>query len=116
MTGIHCLSLATADLERHAAIMSAVLGGDGEPIQDDQLKARGVRFEVGSHILEYLTPNESSSPVATHLASNAPVPYRVSLTQGELLRQGLNSGSLRSGSVPKVNRALRMKIVAAVTP
>ena len=78
VTGIHCLSLATADLERHAAIMSAVLGGDGEPIQDDQLKARGVCFEVGSHILEYLTPNESSSPVGAHLASNAPVPYRVS--------------------------------------
>lgn len=78
VTGIHCLSLATADLERHAAIMSAVLGGDGEPIQDDQLKARGVRFEVGSHILEYLTPNVANSPLQAHLDANKPVPYRVS--------------------------------------
>ncbi len=78
VTGIHCLSLATAELDRHAAIMSAVLGGDGEPIQDDGLKARGVRFKVGAHILEYLTPNVANSPLQAHLDENRPVPWCVS--------------------------------------
>lgn len=82
-TGIHCLSLATEDAGRHAAIMGAVLGQTGKPIMDDELGASGMRFEVGSHVLEYLSPRDSSSPLHAHLASNAPAPYRVSFnTEG----------------------------------
>ncbi|MCY4539416.1 MAG: VOC family protein [Chloroflexi bacterium] len=77
-TGIHCLSLATEDAGRCAAIMGAVLGQDGQPIMDDELGASGMRFEVGSHVLEYLAPRDSSSPLHAHLAKKAPAPYRVS--------------------------------------
>lgn len=78
VTGIHCLSLATADTERYGAIMGAVLGRDGQSFVDDELGASGIRFQVGSHVLEYLSPKDSSSPLRAHLAGNRPAPYRVS--------------------------------------
>lgn len=78
VTGIHCLSLATEDAGRYAAIMGAVLGQNGQAFRDDKLGASGIRFEVGSHVLEYLSPRDSSSPLRAHLAAKAPAPYRVS--------------------------------------
>ncbi len=77
VTGIHCLSLATASIERDAGIMSAVLKREGQSF-DDALGASGIRFAVGTHQLEYLAPKDKSSPVQTHLAANAPAPYAVS--------------------------------------
>ena len=78
VTGIHCLSLAAEDAGRYAAIMGAVLGQDGQASIDEDLGASGIRFEVGSHILEYLSPRDPSSPLRAHLAANRPAPYRVS--------------------------------------
>ena len=77
-TGIHCLSLATADAGRYGAIMGAVLGQGGQPFVDDELGASGIRFEVGAHFLEYLSPRDPSSPLRAHLAGKRPAPYRVS--------------------------------------
>ena len=78
VTGIHCLSLATADAGRCGAIMGAVLAQDGRAFMDDELGASGIRFEIGSHVLEYLSPRDPASPLQTHLAGNRPAPYRVS--------------------------------------
>ena len=83
VTGISCLSLATADLDGHAGIMAAVLRAEGQPIMDDVSLVRGIRLSVGSHTLEYLTPNQADSALQRHLDANRPVPYRVSfLTTG----------------------------------
>ena len=78
VTGIHCLSLAAEDAGRYATIMGAVLGQDGQASIDEDLGASGIRFEVGSHVLEYLSPRDPSSPLRAHLAANRPAPYRVS--------------------------------------
>ena len=83
VTGIHCLSLATAKIERDAGIMSAVLKREGQPFDDDALGASGIRFTVGTHIVEYLAPKDKSSLVRTHLAANAPAPYAVSFKTTE---------------------------------
>lgn len=89
VTGIHCLSLATADAERYGAIMGAVLGQDGQTLVDDELDASGVRFQIGSHVLEYLSPRDSSSPLQAHLSGKRPAPYRVSFkTRGRSARFG----------------------------
>ena len=53
LTGIHRLSLATDDVARYAAIMSDVLGVDGQAVVDEAAGASGVGFEVGGHRLEY---------------------------------------------------------------
>ena len=83
VTGIHCLTLATAKIERDAGIMSAVLKREGQPFDDDALGASGIRFAVGTHIVEYLAPKDKSSLVRTHLAANAPAPYAVSFKTTE---------------------------------
>lgn len=76
--GIHCLSLASGDLELPTGVMSSVLGADGQSIRADGLGAVGMRFEVGTHLLEYLAPAGGDSLIAAHLASHAPSPCRVS--------------------------------------
>ena len=77
-TGIHCLSLATADLAKHSGILGAVLKQKGQVFSADDLGASGVRYDLGSHFLEYLSPSDPASPVRAHLASSAPAPYGVS--------------------------------------
>lgn len=79
VTGIYTMTFATADLELPQEIMGEMLG-EPEPIQYDDLNASGIRFTVGGHILEYLAPNDESSPLHTHIENNKPIPYRVSFT------------------------------------
>ncbi len=80
VTGIHSLRLATGDVARYAAIMSAVPGVEGQAVVDEAAGASGVHFEVGGHRLEYLAPKREGSPLAAHLAANMPVPYSVSFS------------------------------------
>ena len=76
-TGIESITLAARDIAMTRRIMSAALGENGQPIHDEPLKASGVVYMVGPHRLEYLQPDNSSSPLHEHLAQNRPVPYRV---------------------------------------
>ena len=76
--GIHCLTLACEDVELPGRVMAAVLGIEGEVIRDDELDAVGRRFAVGTHLLEYLQPASEAGPLVAHLASQSPLPYRVS--------------------------------------
>ena len=77
VTGIDTITLAAADLATAERIMSAALGNEGEPTRDDALNASGVGFDVGPHRLEYLAPDDESSPLRQHIAQNKPVPYRI---------------------------------------
>ena len=77
VTGIDTITLAARDLDLAGRIMIAALGAEGEHARDDALKASGVVFEVGSHRLEYLRPDDESSPLYEHIALNRPVPYRI---------------------------------------
>ena len=82
--GIDTVSLAARDLESARRIMGAVLGQVGEPVNDEDLNASGVAFQAGPHRLEYLAPNDASSPLHKHIAANMPVPYRIRFrTDGE---------------------------------
>ena len=75
--GIDTITLAARDIGPAKRIMSAVLGGKGQHIRDDSLGAAGIVYEVGPHRLEYLRPDDESSPLHEHLALNKPVPYRI---------------------------------------
>ena len=76
-TGIDCLTLAAADIARYAGIMSAALGAEGRAVVDEGLGARGFRFDVGTHALEYLAPDREDSPLRADLAAQAPATYRL---------------------------------------
>ncbi|MCY4019185.1 MAG: VOC family protein [Chloroflexi bacterium] len=77
VTGIDTITLAARDLERARRIMGAALGQAGEPVNDEDLNASGVVFQAGRHRLEYLAPNDASSPLHEHIEANRPAPYRI---------------------------------------
>lgn len=84
VTGIDMITLAANDIDRAQGIMNAALGETGEPTRDAALRASGVVYQAGPHRLEYLTPDDESSPLQGHIALNRPVPYRIRFkTSGE---------------------------------
>ena len=84
VTGIDTITLAVSDIDMAQRIMNAALGQEGEPARDEALNASGLVYQVGSHRLEYLTADDESSPVHTHIALNKPVPFRIRFkTSGE---------------------------------
>ena len=87
VTGIHSIALATDDMTRCAAVMSAVLGVEGQPVADEAADAKGMRFQVGGHALDYLEPNSAGGPLAAHLAGNRPIPYSVTFKSAGAAKQ-----------------------------
>lgn len=84
VTGIDTITLAASNIDLAQRIMNAALGAAGEPTRDEALSASGVVYQVGAHRLEYLTPDDESSPLHAHIAMNRPVPYRIRFnTSGE---------------------------------
>ena len=77
VTGIDAITLAARDIGLARRIMSAALGVEGEPARDDALGASGFVFDIGPHRLEYLSPDDETSPLAEHIAGNKPLPYRI---------------------------------------
>ncbi|MDE2747405.1 MAG: VOC family protein [Chloroflexota bacterium] len=77
VTGIDSITLAARNIGLAARVMSAVLGEGGSPMRDDALQASGYIYEVGPHRLEYLTPDDESSPLHQHIALKRPTPYRI---------------------------------------
>ena len=77
VTGIDTITLAARDAGVARRIMSAALGSEGEPTRDEALKASGVAYEVGPHRLEYLKPDDETSPLHEQFTQSKPVPYRI---------------------------------------
>ncbi len=75
--GIDTITLVARDLGKARRIMDAALRSEGEPVRDSALKASGIVYQVGPHRLEYLKPNDDSSPLHAHIAADAPVPWRI---------------------------------------
>lgn len=78
VTGIDAITLVARDLELTRRVMDAALRQRGQPLRDDNLGASGIAYHVGPHRLEYLTPDDESSPLHAHIQANAPVPWRIS--------------------------------------
>ena len=77
VTGIDTITLAARDLKAARRIMDAALRQRGQPVRDGDLRASGIVYQVGPHRLEYLTPEDESSPLYNHLQANNPVPWRI---------------------------------------
>jgi hypothetical protein len=74
-----------------------MLGTTGMPFDDDMLSARGVRFAVGAHYLEFLMPTDAQSPLVAWMREYGPSPYAATLLGGSgtaaLLDLGLTHGA-----------------------
>lgn len=75
VTGINKVTVAVGELEVIQKWYSALLGKTGAPITDTELGAEGLRFDVGPHIFEFLTPRDASSPLIDWLRTFGPSPY-----------------------------------------
>jgi Glyoxalase-like domain len=78
-TGIAGLAIAVEDVEVPQRWWSAVLGQTGAPVRREDLSARGVRFLIGPHALQFIAPTPGSRPLWPWLKSRGGGPWSLAL-------------------------------------
>jgi glyoxalase-like protein len=79
-SGIHTLAIAVGELSEPRRWYNAVLGVEGTMIADRKLGAEGIRYKIGLHTLDLLTPSERNSPLVNWLRTFGPSPYAATLS------------------------------------
>ena len=79
VTGIDKVTVAVGQLGQIEKWYGSLLEKRGTAITVADLGAQGLRFEVGPHILEFLTPRDAASPLVDWLHRFGPSPYSVVL-------------------------------------
>jgi catechol 2,3-dioxygenase-like lactoylglutathione lyase family enzyme len=74
-SGIEKVTIAAGDLGEIEKWYDALLGKKGDAFTDPNLGAEGLRFDAGPHVLEFLTPSDSGSPVVDWLRRFGSSPY-----------------------------------------
>jgi len=77
--GIGTVTVAVGELANIERWYEALLAIPATPFTDDMLGARGVFFAVGPHILEFVTPTDTQSPLVNWLREFGPSPYAATL-------------------------------------
>jgi len=77
--GIRTMTVAAGELSAIERWYEAVLGQTRTAITDDSLSARGRRYKVGPHTLDFLLPLESQSPLVNWMRIFGPSPYAATL-------------------------------------
>jgi catechol 2,3-dioxygenase-like lactoylglutathione lyase family enzyme len=77
--GIDTLTVAVGALSEVRRWYDAVLGFAGSAITDSTLGAEGLRYEIGPHTLDLLTPSKPNSPLINWLRTFGPSPYAARL-------------------------------------
>ncbi len=80
---IRTITVAVEDAREIEEIFSAVLGRAGAGIEREDLCARGVRFSVGPHGIEFVAPIANAGPVAQWLCARGPSPYAAVLSAAD---------------------------------
>ena len=78
-TGIDTVTVAVGELSEVKRWYKNVLGKNDTAITNEELKAKGVRYQIGPHKLDFLTPLEPESPLTHWLRTFGPSPYAASL-------------------------------------
>jgi catechol 2,3-dioxygenase-like lactoylglutathione lyase family enzyme len=79
VSGIGTVVVAVDETARVRGWYEDTLGRPGQPIVRSDVGGRGVRFTVGPHTLEFLAPQETTSPLRTWLAARGASPYEATL-------------------------------------
>ncbi len=99
-TGIGTVIVAVDNLPAVRHWYRSVLGYDGHPVEWDDLKGSGIRFKIGPHFLDFITPTRQHSPVAAWLKARGPSPYAATLRTASKepipLEKGLTHGAALS--------------------
>ena len=77
--GIDTVTVAVGELSQVDRWYSAVLGRSGTRIVRTELGAEGLRFQIGPHSMDFLTPSDPSSPLIDWMRTYGPSPYSATL-------------------------------------
>jgi hypothetical protein len=77
--GIAKLTVAVGEGSKVGQWYQSVLETPGEPMEDTALGANGLRFRVGPHVLEFVSPITPQSPLIDWLRKYGPSPYSAAL-------------------------------------
>ena len=81
ITGIEKVTVAVEELSTVEKWYSALLVNSGQRISEVSLAAEGLRYQAGPHTIDFLTPNDPSSPLINWLREYGPSPYSAVLTK-----------------------------------
>jgi hypothetical protein len=95
--GIETLTVAVAELSELQRWYDNALGNAGAVIVDETLHARGIRYRIGPHKLDFLVPLSRQSPIADWLQTFGPSPYAATL-YGSLPSRGAFDVNLTHGA------------------
>jgi len=76
------VTVAVRDVAAVCGWYSTVLGTPGEDVRRPDVGGTGVRFAVGPHAFDFLTPVDGRGPLGDWLARRGPSPYAATLTAG----------------------------------
>ena len=79
VTGIRAVTVAVDDVGRVRGWYAQVLRQPGVDVKRDEIGAAGVRFTIGRHTFDFVTPATASSPLTAWLAARGPSPYAATL-------------------------------------
>jgi catechol 2,3-dioxygenase-like lactoylglutathione lyase family enzyme len=77
--GIAKLTIAVGDWGEAGRWFHSLLGAPGEQVENKALGAAGLRFVLGPHRLEFLSPLDPQSPLVNWLKLYGPSPYSADL-------------------------------------
>lgn len=90
-TGISTVTFAVDDLATVRRWYTRILRHEGQDVEREELNATGVRFIVGVHAFDFVTPKGTDGPVHEWLRARGPSPLSVTLTtaSGKILRPAI---------------------------
>jgi hypothetical protein len=91
VTGIEKVIIAVGELAQPEKWYSTLLAAKGEKIIAASLSAEGLGYKAGAHRLEFLTPQDATSPLNDWLSRFGPSPYSAVLRAGGAGTKALDS-------------------------
>ena len=82
VTGIGTVTVAVDDVSRVRGWYERALGRPGTDVKRDDIGAAGVRFAIGPHTFDFVSPSTAASPLTAWLAAHGPSPYAATLKGG----------------------------------
>jgi len=96
-TGIDTLTIAVGELTAVQRWYDGVFGNGPTNVNNEKLQAKGIRYTIGPHTIDFLMPLEPQSPLINWLRNFGPSPYAATLRRSKTSFSALD-GKLTHGA------------------
>ena len=96
-TGIETVTIAVGEITAVQRWYDGVLGTRPTNISDEKLQAKGLRYAIGPHTLDFVMPMDPQSPLINWLRTFGPSPYAATIHRSSPGSRALD-GKLTHGS------------------